>query len=93
MQKKPITNKLLWIFAIGQLGWSILSGIVSNWLVFFFQPSQEELAHGQLQFIPDIKLLGIFTVLGLIAAVGRVFDAVTDPLIAGKSDRLRHRQL
>ena len=22
MQKKPITNKLLWIFAVGQFGWS-----------------------------------------------------------------------
>ena len=27
---KPITNKLLWIFAVGQFGWSLLSGIVSN---------------------------------------------------------------
>ena len=24
---KPITNKLLWIFAIGQFGWSLLSEI------------------------------------------------------------------
>ena len=30
---KPITNKLLWIFAVGQFGWSLLSGIVSNWMV------------------------------------------------------------
>ena len=27
--KKPITNKLLWIFAVGQFGWSLLSGIGS----------------------------------------------------------------
>ena len=33
--KKKVTNKILWIFAIGQLGWSMLSGIVSNWLVFY----------------------------------------------------------
>lgn len=91
MEKKVASNKVLWIFAIGQLGWSILSGIVNNWLVFFFQPSQEELAHGQVQYIPQITLLGIFTVLGLISAFGRVFDAVTDPLIAGKSDSLKHR--
>ncbi|HUM83554.1 MAG TPA: MFS transporter [Lachnospiraceae bacterium] len=29
--------------------------------------------------------------IGLIAAVGRIFDAVTDPFIAGKSDRCKSR--
>ena len=91
MEKKTASNSLLWIFAVGQLGWSMLSGIVNTWLVFFFQPTQEEIANGQQVFIPDVKILGIFTILGMIAAIGRVFDAVTDPLIAGKSDSLRHR--
>ena len=36
MQKKPITNKLLWIFAIGQFGWSLLSGVITNWMVFYY---------------------------------------------------------
>ena len=36
MQKKPITNKLLWIFAVGQFGWSLLAGIVSNWMVYYY---------------------------------------------------------
>jgi len=91
MEKKVASNKILWIFAIGQLGWSMLSGIVNNWLVFFYQPSQVELANGQVEFIPQVTLLGIFTILGLISAIGRVFDAVTDPLIAGKSDSLKHK--
>lgn len=90
MEKKIASNKVLWIFAIGQLGWSMLSGIVSNWLVFFFQPSQEELAKGQIEFIPQGTFIGL-TVIGLITAFGRVFDAITDPLIANKSDRLKHR--
>lgn len=90
MEKKIASNKVLWIFAIGQLGWSMLSGIVSNWLVFFFQPSQDELAKGQIEFIPQGTFIGL-TVIGLITAFGRVFDAITDPLIANKSDRLKHR--
>lgn len=89
-EKKVASNRILWIFAIGQLGWSILSGIISNWLVFFFQPSGEELAKGQLVFIPQGTLLGL-TVIGLITAFGRIFDAVTDPMIAGASDRCRHK--
>lgn len=89
-EKKIATNRILWIFAIGQLGWSILSGIIANWMVFFFQPSQDEFAKGQLVFIPQGTFIGL-TAIGLITAFGRIFDAVTDPLIAGKSDSLVHK--
>ena len=88
--KKTAENKILWIFAVGQLGWSILSGIIANWMVFFYQPSQEELAKGQIQFLPRSTFLGL-TAIGLITAFGRLFDAVSDPFIAGKSDSLRHK--
>jgi GPH family glycoside/pentoside/hexuronide:cation symporter len=88
--KKTATNKVLWIFAIGQLGWSLLSGIIANWLVFFYQPSQEELDKGQLLFIPKGTFIGL-TAIGIITAFGRIFDAVTDPYIAGKSDSLKHK--
>ena len=88
--KKTASNKILWIFAVGQLGWSILSGIIANWLVFFYQPSGEEIAKGQHVFIPQGTIIGL-TVIGMITAVGRIFDAVTDPLIAGKSDSLVHK--
>lgn len=89
-QKKQASNKLLWIFAIGQLGWSILSCIVTNLLVFFYLPGEAAIKDGQEVFIPQGTFIGL-TVIGLISAVGRIFDAVTDPLIAGKSDSLRHR--
>ena len=65
MEKKIAGNKILWIFAIGQLGWSILAGIVSNWLVFFYQPSQEEIIKGQIVFIPQGTFMYL-TVIGLI---------------------------
>lgn len=31
----------VWAFAVGQFGWALLSGIISNWLVYFYQPDQE----------------------------------------------------
>ncbi len=89
-KRKTATNKVLWIFAIGQLGWSLLSGIIANWLVFFYQPSKEELAKGQILFIPKGTFIGL-TAIGVITAFGRIFDAVTDPFVAGKSDSLKHR--
>ena len=89
--KKEVTNKILWLFAIGQLGWSLLSGIMTNWLVYFYQPTQDVVEAGMPLFIPQGAVFIGLTVIGLIAAAGRIFDAITDPWIAGKSDRCRHK--
>lgn len=89
--KKTATNKVLWIFAIGQLGWSLLSGIISNWLVYFYQPSDELIADGHTVFITQGAVFIGITIIGLITAVGRIFDAITDPLIASKSDSSKNR--
>ncbi len=81
---KKITNKVLWIFAIGQFGWSLLSGIISNWLVYYYTDSQAGVFGKN---ITGGTLFWSITLFGLITMVGRIFDAVTDPMIAGWSDR------
>lgn len=79
------------IFAIGQLGWSLLSGIISAWLVTFYLPTSGDIKNGAIQYIiPGLAIGGFMTVLGLITALSRVFDAVTDPLIASLSDRSKN---
>ncbi|MBQ8120266.1 MAG: MFS transporter [Ruminococcus sp.] len=83
--KKPITNKILWIFAVGQFGWSLLAGLISNWLVFYYTGDGILAGH----ITQGTVFLGL-TIIGLITAFGRVFDAVTDPLIAGMSDRSKN---
>ena len=90
MQKKPITNKLLWIFAVGQFGWSLLSGIVTNWMVYYYTGSPDAQNPNTGIFASGITqnpILFKLTLFGLVLAVGRIFDAITDPLIAGWSDR------
>ena len=83
----------MWIFAIGQLGWSTLSGIISAWLVTFYLPTSDDIAGGALQYIvPGLVIGGFLTVLGLITALSRVFDAVSDPLIASLSDRSKNKR-
>ena len=78
----------IWLFATGQLGWAILAGLVSNWLVYFYQPSTEAINAGQLLYVPQGRVvLGVLTIIGVITAGGRIFDAFTDPWIANKSDR------
>lgn len=91
---KKITNKLLWIFAVGQFGWSLLSGIIATWLVHLYTGSAAKFldTNGILsQFISQNPLVASLTLFGLITAVGRLFDAVTDPLIASWSDRSSFR--
>ncbi|MBR0190398.1 MAG: MFS transporter [Clostridia bacterium] len=86
---KRLSKKQMWIFAVGQLGWSTLGGIINAWLVTFYLPT----ADGATQFIPSgLVILGVLTVLGLITAISRVFDAVTDPLIASMSDRSKNKR-
>ena len=87
MAKQLASNKILWLFAIGQLGWSMLSGVIANWLVYYYEPTNNL---GAL-FITQGAVFLVFTLLGLISATGRVFDAITDPLIASLSDRCKHR--
>ena len=91
---KKITNKLLWIFAVGQFGWSLLSGIVTNWMVYYYtgtpdaqNPNTGIFASG----ITQNPILFTLTLFGLVMAVGRIFDAITVPLIAGWSDRSSYK--
>ena len=90
---KRLTKAQMWIFAIGQLGWSILGGIINTWLVTFYLPTQNDVDSGAIKYItPGLVIGGFLTVLGLITAFSRVFDAVTDPLIATMSDRSRNKR-
>lgn len=90
---RRLTKKEMWIFAIGQLGWSLLGGIINTWLVTFYLPTQDSVSSGALFYIPTGLIIGGFlTVLGLITFGCRIFDAVSDPLIASLSDRSNNKR-
>ena len=92
MNTRRLTKKEMRIFAIGQLGWSILSGIIGTWLVTFYLPTSDAVKDsGALFYVPTgLVILGVLTILGLITFICRIFDAVTDPWIASLSDRSRN---
>ena len=92
MEKKLASNKILWMFAIGQLGWAALAGVISNCLVYYYMPEDSLLSQGHTIFIAQSAVFfGMLTIIGGITALGRLFDAVTDPWIASLSDRCKHR--
>ncbi len=74
-------------YAIGQLGWSITINIIGIQLVYFYAPPENA---GIQYFIPQIVFFGFLNLVSILAASGRLFDAITDPLIAGLSDRSKH---
>ena len=80
------------IFSVGQFGWSLLGGIISAWLVTYFLPTQTDVTqNGAIQYlVPGLAIGGFLTIIGLITALSRIFDAVTDPLIASLSDRSKN---
>ena len=89
---KKLTQGKIWCFAIGQLGWSILAALISSWLVNYYQPDNAALESGHTVFIPQGRvILGLLTILGAITAFGRIFDAVSDPLIASASDKCKSK--
>src|SRR5574344_2110593 len=87
---KSLSKGKTWLFAIGQFGWALLSGLIGSWLVYFYQPDQASIDAGQIVFIPQGRVfLGILTIIGCITAFGRIFDAITDPLVASLSDNCK----
>ena len=89
-EKKLASGKVMRNFAIGQLGWAMLSGVVSNWLLFFYTPNQETIAAGMPLFITQGIVFAGMTIIGLITAFCRLVDGFIDPYIASKSDSLSH---
>jgi len=85
VESLPFGKKV--IYALGQLGWSLASYGAANFLNYFYLPPQE----GGIPLFPKMihqgYIVGFLTVIGLILAFGRIWDAITDPLIAVFSDK------
>ncbi len=86
-EKLPLSKQIA--YSLGQFGWSLLSGIIGSYLIFYYIPTQES---GISIFIPQVVFIGFITIIGAITMLGRLFDAVTDPWIATLSDRSKSKK-
>ena len=89
-QHKTLSRGKVWCFAIGQLGWSILSALISSFLVSYYQPAEEIVAAGQPVFIPQgLVIFGILTILGaIISKSPSVREAAMRPVRRGSASVL-----
>ena len=83
----PLWKKIM--YALGQLGWSLASFSIGNLLIYFYLPPESGDKAIFPAYIYQGYVIGVLTIIGLIYAFGRLWDAITDPIIAGMSDRSR----
>ncbi|MBL7809339.1 MAG: MFS transporter [Saprospiraceae bacterium] len=85
-ERPPI--RVLVLYAIGQLGWSLASFAAGNLMVYFFMPPEQGTPLFP-SYIYQGAVLGVFTLIGIVSAGGRILDGLVDPLVANWSDRRR----
>jgi GPH family glycoside/pentoside/hexuronide:cation symporter len=81
----PLSKQLL--YAFGMMGWSIMINLISVILVYFYIPPANS---GLPIMISQATIFGIFNLISIITASGRLTDAAFDPVIAQLSDRSKH---
>ncbi|QUI23458.1 MFS transporter [Vallitalea pronyensis] len=86
--KLPLSVKLL--YACGNLGIGIITVLQSMFLVYFFTAPEVDGQPLIPYLIPQGSIFLGMTLLGIILALGSVFDAVLDPIIARFSDKFEH---
>ncbi|MCR8643397.1 MFS transporter [Paenibacillus sp. N1-5-1-14] len=86
MVKLP--RKIRIFYSLGQLGWSILAGIIGTWLVYFYLPPAES---GINVVIPQDSVFMGVTMIGVIMGFNTLINSLTDLWVASRSDRSKHR--
>ena len=85
---KVLPKRKMYRYCLADIAKGLFTGMISNYLLYFFQPTVKS---GLPSLLPENKLLGFITVMALITAIGKVIDAVTDPLVASLSDKCTHK--
>ena len=85
---KVLPKRKMYRYCLADIAKGLFTGMISNYLLYFFQPTTKS---GLPQLLPDNKLLGYITIMALITAIGKVVDAVTDPIVASLSDKCTHK--
>ncbi|MBD1393774.1 MFS transporter [Mucilaginibacter glaciei] len=83
----PLSKQLA--YACGMAGWSTMTNIIIVMLPYFYLPPNNA---GLLPLIPQLLVFGIFNIMSIITASGRLIDAFFDPFIASLSDKSNHKR-
>jgi GPH family glycoside/pentoside/hexuronide:cation symporter len=85
LPKLPLNKQIA--YACGMMGWSIMINLISVILVYLYLPPADS---GLPSLITQVAVFGIFNVIAIITASGRLIDAIYDPFIAQFSDKSKN---
>ncbi|MEG1645975.1 MAG: MFS transporter, partial [Clostridia bacterium] len=85
---KQLTKSKLIQFFCSDFARGLFTGMVANYLVYILQTDPTKT--GLPVLLPNNKFLGFLTVLSIITLVSKIFDAVSDPLLANLSDKSKN---
>ena len=86
---KKLPKRKIYRYCLADIAKGLFNGMIGNYLLYFFQPTAKS---GLPVLLPENKLLGFITIMALITALGKIVDAVTDPLVATLSDKCTHKE-
>ena len=81
---KKLSKGRICIFFTADIAKGLFNGMIGNYLLYFYQPTAKS---GILSLLPENKFLGFITIMALLTAIGKVLDAISDPIVAQLSDR------
>ena len=71
-------------YCLADIAKGLFNGMIGNYLLYFFQPTVKS---GIPMLLPDNKLFGFITIMPLLTVLGKVIDAISDPVVASMSDK------
>lgn len=84
-----LPRRKMFRYCLADIAKGLFNGMIGNYLLYFFQPT---LKSGLPHLLPNNKLFGFITIMALLTALGKLIDAITDPLVASLSDRCNHKK-
>lgn len=81
---KKLSKGRIYRFFMADVAKGLFNGMIGNYLLYFYQPTSKS---GILSLLPENKILGFITIMALLTAIGKVLDAISDPIVAQLSDR------
>ncbi len=85
---KKLSKGRVYRFFTADIAKGLFNGMIGNYLLYFYQPTSKS---GILSLLPDNKILGFITIMALLTAIGKVLDAISDPIVAQLSDRCKSK--
>ena len=86
--RKTLSKSQMIRYCLSDIAKGLFNGMIGNYLLYFFQPTVKS---GLPNLLPQNKFLGFITIMALLTGIGKIIDAITDPLVASLSDRCTHK--